>query len=213
MKSFKNFKNLKGENMKKLLIVVLFGVMLIIGSGNYETNKILGYSQEEIDYFCELAFYGFGITKWGTKDIGIIIHENEYKEFVQNYIKEINFLTGLNLSLGYKRRNIKINFEKMSNNSWGETEIHIHHYITRADILIKEDLELSKQHTALMHEIAHSIGLMSHVQDYTSILCAYFNNSTNINHLDRIAIEILYLKEIKAGMSESEVRSLFIIEE
>jgi hypothetical protein len=213
--------------MKNTFIAFMF--ILIGCSFQSNTNN---YSQEEIDYFTEIALGAeFGdevpvIKKW-TNDIRIKIN-GEPTDFdlqtINNIISDLNkLITGIKIKQVDKKENLTITFAPESNFTTIDPNYVPTNYgffwalwhddyfvIYDASILISSaDITQQERSHLIREELTQSLGLMNDSDKYKdSIFYQEWTDVTEFSDIDRAVIKLLYLKRIKPGMSKEQVLNI-----
>ena len=210
--------------MKTIFIAFTF---LIIGcSFRSNTNN---FTQEEIEYFTEIALGAeFGdetpvIKKW-TDDVRIKINGEPTEEDLQtinNIVNDINkIITGLRIKIVDKNENLSITFSPESDFTsidpnyvptnygffwalWHDDNFIIYN----ASILISSIGITQKERSHLIREeLTQSLGLMNDSNKFEdSIFYQDWTNITEFSEIDRAVIKLLYLNNIKPGLSRDQV--------
>ena len=210
--------------MKTIFIAFTF---LIIGcSFQSNTNN---FTQEEIEYFTEIALGAeFGdetpvIKKW-TDDVRIKINGEPTEEDLQtinNIVNDINkIITGLRIKIVDKNENLSITFSPESDFTsidpnyvptnygffwalWHDDNFIIYN----ASILISSIGITQKERSHLIREeLTQSLGLMNDSNKFEdSIFYQDWTNITEFSEIDRAVIKLLYLNNIKPGLSKEQV--------
>ena len=206
--------------------ILIFSVLLINCTIQSDANN---YSQEEIDYFTEIALGAeFGdevpvIKKW-TNDISIKVNGEPTiadLQTINNIVNDLNeLIAGLKIKLVDKNENLTISFSPESDFSsidpnyvptnygffwalWHDDNYVIYNaniLITSADITQQERSHLIRE------ELAQSLGSMNDSDKYNdSIFYQEWTDVTEFSEIDRTVIKLLYLKKIKPGMSKEQV--------
>lgn len=191
-----------------------------------------GYTEEEIDYFLEIALgteYGDVqpvIRKW-RQDLKIKLmgtpSDTDMKT-LDDVLKELNgIIDGVSLWEVEGQPNVEIHFlpeEEFSQIEpnyvplnygffwvqWnGDGELTFTRILIATDELITQTV---RSHL-LREELTQSLGLMRDSNRYRdSIFYQGFTNTTSYSEIDKVVIEILYLDEIRTNMTEAEVRQV-----
>ena len=191
-----------------------------------------GYTEEEIDYFLEIALgteYGGAqpvIRKW-RQDLKINLmgtpSETDMKT-LDDVIKELNgIIDGVSLWEVEGQANVEIHFLPEDEFSQIEPNYVPLNYgffwvqwngdgeLTFTRILIATDEVITQavRSHLLREELTQSLGLMRDSNRYPdSIFYQGFTNTTAYSEIDKVVIEILYLNEIRTNMTEAEVREV-----
>lgn len=220
--------------LKKLIISVMTILLSLFPFKSYANSPTPLYTQQEIEYFTEIAIGSeFGnsdkvIYKW-EDDIKIKVTGKPSVEnmiTLHKVVTELNELIGdkIKLSLVYDNEdsNVEIYFGKLyefSNKTsnyvsgnWGFFETYSSwRGIFESLILISTDMpnDTEIKHM-ILEETVQQLGLMqdSH-RYYDSIFQQSWTTTTELSELDKKLIQMLYLDEIKHGMSKDEVISVF----
>jgi len=210
--------------MKTIFIAFTF---LIIGcSFQSNTNN---FTQEEIEYFTEIALGAeFGdetpvIKKW-TDDVRIKINGEPTEEDLQtinNIVNDINkIITGLRIKIVDKNENLSITFSPESDFTsidpnyvptnygffwalWHDDNFIIYN----ASILISSiGITQEERSHLIREELTQSLGLMNDSNKFEdSIFYQDWTNITEFSEIDRAVIKLLYLNNIKPGLSKEQV--------
>ena len=207
-------------------IFIAFTLLLIGCSFHANSNN---YSKEEIDYFTEIALGAeFGdeipvIKKW-TNDIHIkVIGEPTVADLqtINNIIGDFNeLISGIKIKLVDKRENLTIIFSPESDFTsidpnyvptnygffwalWHDDNFVIYN----ASILISSaDITQQERSHLIREELTQSLGLMNDSNKFKdSIFYQEWTDITEFSGIDRAVIKLLYLKNIKPGMSKEQV--------
>lgn len=186
------------------------------------------YTQEEVDYFLEIALgaeYGSSentIKKW-TQDIKLKVHgtpTESDRQTLDTVISELNDIIGsIQLSIVDQGANVDIHFLPESEFSSVEPNyvpvnygfFWVQWYATKeiyhARILIATDHVTQKERSHLIREeLTQSLGLMNDSDKYIdSIFYQGWTDITSYADIDKTIIEILYREEILPGMTGTEV--------
>ena len=210
--------------MKTIFIAFTF---LIIGC-SFQSNSN-GFSQEEIDYFTEIALGAeFGeqipvVKKW-TDDIRIKVYGKPAAKDLQtlnNIVTDLNeIITGIKIKLVDKNENLTITFSPESD----FTSIDAHYVPTNygffwalwhddnfviyeANILVSStDITQKERSHLIREELTQSLGLMNDSNKYKdSIFYQEWTDVTEFSEIDKTVITLLYLKKITPGMSKEQV--------
>jgi hypothetical protein len=213
--------------MKKL--IVIFTVMVIGCSNTQISNK---YSKAQMDYFFEIALGAeFGdsvpvIKKWDD-DIHIKIHGEPTEDdinSIKKIVNELNDLLGVvNVRIVDENENVSITFSPESefasldpnyvptNYGFFWALWHDDNYVIyEASILISsvEITQMERSHL-IREELTQSLGLMNDSDAFdNSIFYHKWTDVTNYSDIDRAVIELLYHKQIKPGMTKSQVAEI-----
>ena len=213
--------------MKTTIITFMF---LLIGcSFQSNTNN---YSQEEIDYFTEIALGAeFGdevpvIKKW-TNDIRIKIN-GEPTDFdlqtINNIISDLNkLIIGIKIKQVDKKENLTITFAPESNfitidPNYVPTNYgffwalwHDDYFVIYAASLLISSADITQQERShlIREELTQSLGLMNDSNKYNdSIFYQEWTDLTEFSEIDRAVIKLLYHKKIKPGMSKDQILNI-----
>jgi hypothetical protein len=187
------------------------------------------FTQEEIDYFSEIALGAeFGddvsvIKKW-TDAIRIkIIGEptNEDLLAINDIVSDLNeIITGLRVKIVDKKENITITFSPESDFSEIDSNYvptnygffwalwHDDNYVIyNASILISSaGITQDERSHLIREELTQSLGLMNDSVKYEdSIFYQDWTDVTQYSDIDKAVIQLLYQKNIKAGMTKEQV--------
>jgi len=210
--------------MKTIFIALMF---ILIGC-SFQSNSN-NFSQEEIDYFTEIALGSeFGdevpvIKKW-TDDLRIKIEGKPTEAdllTITNIIDDLNeLISGIKIKLVDKKETLTITFAPESDFTtidpnyvpinygffwalWHDDNYAIYNasiLVSSADITQKERSHLIRE------ELTQSLGLMNDSDKYNdSIFCQEWTDATEFSGMDRAVIKLLYYKKIKPGMSKDQV--------
>lgn len=189
------------------------------------------YSEEEIDYFMEIALgseYGSPevVKKW-TRDLRVTLKGAPTpadSSTMETVVDELNDLVGNQVQLVFDNRNPNVtawfvpvdSMENYNTNykpgNWGYFYIwwNSSYQIYRAQILIGTDKPSQTERSHLIREeLTQSLGLMNDSDEYPgSIFQAEWTRVQEYTDLDSTIIEMLYRPEIHSGMGAQEVRSV-----
>lgn len=211
-----------------VLLFLLFPVVLLLnscGSGSVTLVK----TQEEIDYFLEIAFgaeYGESearVLKWNA-DIRIQVFGDPSPEdlaSLSGVILELNNLIQKpKLTIVPQDPNITIHFlpenrfmEAEPNyvpinfgffwTSWHDDNLELY----SANILIAVDqISQSERSHLIREELTQSLGLMNDSNKYkTSIFFTGWTETQKYSEIDKKAIRTLYSQNMKSGMTIPEI--------
>ena len=188
------------------------------------------YSQAAVNYFLEIGLCSEfevctnpTIKKW-TSDVRIQLQGNYTKsdeEELDDIISELSELTGLSISRVTGNANINIYFVKQAqftryipnyNTSNPQNGVFATKYqgdsITRAMVCIEDHLVPPQRHHLLREELTQAMGLQ---QDSYSHQNSIFQQSpdytpTEYAQIDKEVIRILYDRNIRPGMSQTEIK-------
>lgn len=207
-------------------VFTIFTVLLI--GCSFQSNSS-NFSQEEIDYFTEIALGAeFGdeipvIKKW-TNDIRIkVIGEPTEADLntLNNIVNDLNeLITGIKIKLVENKENLTITFSPESDFAsidqnyiptnygffwalWHDDNFVIYD----ASILVASaDITQQERSHLIREELTQSLGLMNDSNKYKdSIFYQEWTDITEFSEMDRAVIKLLYLKKIKPGMSKEQV--------
>ncbi len=210
--------------MKTIFIAFTF---LIIGC-SFQSNAS-NFSQEEIDYFTEIALGAeFGdetpvIKKW-TDDIRIKVNGEPTEadlQTINNIIGDLNELISMiKIKLVDKNENLTITFSPESD----FTSIDAHYVPTNygffwalwhddnfviyeANILVSStDITQKERSHLLREELTQSLGLMNDSNKYKdSIFFQGWTDITVFSEIDRAVIKLLCQNKIEPGLSKKQV--------
>ena len=209
--------------MKSIIIAFTF---LLIGCSVKEHT--IQYSQEEIDYFIEIALGAeFGddmaiIKKWND-DIRIKIEGKPTEldlQTLNHIVSDLNeILTGIKVKIVNKKGNVKITFSPESdfasidpnyvptNYGFFWALWHDDNYVIYdASILVSSaDISQEERSHLIREELTQSLGLMNDSDKYKdSIFYQDWTSVTQYSDIDIAVIELLYQKTIKAGMNKEQ---------
>ena len=207
-------------------IFIAFTFILIGCSIQTNTNN---FTQEEIDYFLEIALGAeFGdeipvIKKW-NKNIRIKIEGEptiEDLEIINDIISDLNELVScIKIKLVEKKENLTITFSPESDfGSIDQNYIptnygffwalwHDDNYVIyNANILVSSvDITQNERSHLIREELTQSLGLMNDSDKYKdSIFYQEWTDFTEFCEIDRAVIKLLYQKKVKPGMSKEQV--------
>ena len=213
--------------MKNTFIAFMF--ILIGCSFQSNTNN---YSQEEIDYFTEIALgVEFGddvpvIKKW-TNDIRIKIN-GEPTDFdlqtINNIISDLNkLIAGIKIKQVDKKENLTITFAPESNFTTIDPNYvptnygffwalwHDDYFVIYAASILISSADITQQERShlIREELTQSLGLMNDSNKYNdSIFYQEWTDLTELSEIDKAVIKLLYHKKIKPGMSKDQVLNI-----
>ncbi len=207
------------------LLIIVFTIMLFGCSDTQIANK---YTKEELTYFYEIALGAeFGdavpvIKKW-ENDIRIKIAGGPTAEDINSInmiVKDLNSLLGsINAKIVDNNENVSIAFSPESefptldpNYGFFWALWHDDNYtIYEASILISSaDITQAERSHLIREELTQSLGLMNDSDKFeNSIFYQEWTDITTYSDMDKAVIELLYLKQIKPGMTKSEISRLF----
>lgn len=194
------------------------------------------YTQEEIDYFLEIALgteYGTSmasIKKW-TDNINIMVQGTPTEvdsQTVDQVVDELNdILNGIELAVVSQNPNIDIHFLPESDFILIEPNYVSTNYgffwvnwsidgsIYHAKILISTDHVTQQERSHLIREeLTQSLGLMKDSNRYPdSIFYQGWTDVTSYLPIDSIVIEILYRSEIRPNMTGEQVVEVLSIQD
>lgn len=207
-------------------MITLFTIFLIGCSGTQIDKQ---YTQEEIDYFVEIALSAeFGdivpvIKKW-EDDVHIKINGVPTRDdllSVNSVIDDLNqLIESVNIKIVDKNENMTISFSPESQFSEIDKNYvptnygffwalwHDDNYVIyNASILIASAAITQAERSHLIRkELTQSLGLMNDSEKYDDSI--FYQKWTNINgfsDLDKTVTSLLYKKNIKAGMSSNQI--------
>ena len=210
--------------MKSIFIAFTF---LIIGC-SLQSN-LNNFTQEEIKYFTEIALGAeFGdevpvLKKW-TENVRIKINGEPTEQDIQTIFKVANdlnkLITGIKIKIVDKNENLTITFSPESDFAsidpnyvpinygffwalWHDDNFVIHD----ASILVSSaDITQLERSHLIREELTQSLGLMNDSKKHKdSIFYQEWTDVTKFSEIDRAVIKLLYLKNIKPGMSKTQV--------
>ena len=213
--------------MKNTFIAFMF--ILIGCSFQSNTNN---YSQEEIDYFTEIALgVEFGddvpvIKKW-TNDIRIKIN-GEPTDFdlqtINNIISDLNkLIAGIKIKQVDKKGNLTITFAPESNFTTIDPNYvptnygffwalwHDDYFVIYAASILISSADITQQERShlIREELTQSLGLMNDSNKYNdSIFYQEWTDLTELSEIYKAVIKLLYHKKIKPGMSKDQVLNI-----
>jgi hypothetical protein len=208
-------------------VFTLFFLVLLLGCSIQSNSN--DYSQEELDYFIEIALGAeFGdklpvIKKW-IDDVRIKVNGEPTEADLQTINKIIGDLNelvaGINIKLVDKKWNMIITFSPESDFAtidqnyvptnygffwtlWDDDNFVIYD----ASILVASaDITQQERSHLIREELTQSLGLMNDSNKYKdSIFYQDWTNVTSFSNIDKTTIKLLYLKKIKPGMSREQV--------
>jgi hypothetical protein len=218
--------------IKLLILLIIFSFIFMTISYASESLLKEKYTEEELDYFYEVAFgleYGNNtnvIHKWNKSEIKFsITGTDEYVRELNRVIRELTELTGITFTKVDKNADIDIYFinhsdftkhvpnNKLVENScgyfyawWDEDNI-----IYKAKVLIAIDKGvIGEQRHLIREELTQSLGLMND-SDTCPISMFYQGRGLEEEYtdIDKSIIKLLYETNIKSGMSKSKIKKLF----
>jgi len=201
--------------------------LLIIGCSFQ--NDSHSFTQEEIEYFSEIALGAeFGdetpvIKRWAD-DIRINVNGEPTKEDLQtinNIIDDLSeLISGIKIKLVDKNGNLSITFSPESDFTsidpnyvptnygffwalWHDDNFVIYD----ASILISSiDITQEERSHLIREELTQSLGLMNDSNKYEdSIFYQEWTSVAEFSEIDRAVIKLLYLNNIKPGLSKEQV--------
>lgn len=208
-------------------VFTTFLLVLLIGcSFQSETNN---FTQEEIEYFTEIALgVEFGdeipvIKKW-TDNIRIKIIGKPIEadmQIINSIISDLNYLIGeIKIKLVDKKENLTITFSpenqfKAIDQNYVPTNYgffwalwHDDNYVIYESHILISSAGLTQQARShlIREELTQSLGLMNDSNKYhNSIFYQGWTDVTEFSKIDKSVIKLLYLKNIKPGMSKEQV--------
>lgn len=210
--------------MKTTFITFIF--ILIGCSFQSDSNN---YSQEEIEYFTEIALGAeFGdeipvIKKW-TDNIRIKVDGEPTEADLQtitDIVDDLNeLIDGIKIKLVEKKENLTITFSpenqfKSIDQNYVPTNYgffwalwHDDNFVIYdASILVSSaDITQQERSHLIREELVQSLGLMNDSNKYNdSIFYQEWTDVKEFSELDKSVIKLLYLKKIKLGMSKEQV--------
>ena len=215
-------------NTMKLAITIL--TIFLIGCSSPKIER--QYSQEEIDYFMEIALGAeFGdivpvIKKWEDnvriKINGIPTEEDVLA--VKTVMNDLNKLVEtVDIKIVERNENVTITFSPESEFSDIDPNYvptnygffwalwHDDNYVIyNASILIASALITQPERSHLIREeLTQSLGLMNDSEKYeNSIFYQKWTDVNGFSDIDKAVISLLYKKGIKAGMSKDQIFKL-----
>lgn len=214
--------------MKKLIII--FTIMVI---GCSDTQLSIKYSKEQIDYFFDIALGAeFGdsvpvIKKWKDNIRIKIVGEPTVDDIntIKTIVNDLNeLLGGINVKIVDENENVTITFSPESkfagldpnyvptNYGFFWALWHDDNYVIYdASILISSaGISQNERSHLIREELTQSLGLMNDSDRFDdSIFYQKWTAVTNYSDIDRAVIEMLYHKQIKPGMTKSQVSKIF----
>ena len=210
--------------MKTTFITFIF--ILIGCSFQSDSNN---YSQEEIEYFTEIALGAeFGdeipvIKKW-TDNIRIKVDGEPTEADLQtitDIVDDLNeLIDGIKIKLVEKKENLTITFSpenqfKSIDQNYVPTNYgffwalwHDDNFVIYdASILVSSaDITQQERSHLIREELTQSLGLMNDSNKYNdSIFYQEWTDVKEFSELDKSVIKLLYIKKIKLGMSKEQV--------
>ncbi len=208
-------------------VFTLFFVVLLFGC-SFQSNSN-DYSQEEINYFIDIALGAeFGdeipvIKKW-IDDVRIKVNGEPTEADLQtliNIIDDLNELVaGIKIKLVDRNENLIITFSPETefstidpnyvptNYGFFWTLWHDDNFVIYdANILVSSTGITQQERSHLIREeLTQSLGLMNDSNKYKdSIFYQEWTDVTKFSDVDKAIIKLLYLKKIKPGMSKEQV--------
>ncbi len=223
----KLFKSKPIPKVAAFLFLLLPVTVLLNGCGSVPVAQV--QTQEEIDYFLEIAFgteYGESearILKWNA-DVHIQVFGDPTPEDLASLSEVIfelnNLIQGLELTIVPQDPNITIHFlpedhfkEAESNyvpvnfgffwTYWHNENLELY----SANILIASDQisQLERSHL-IREELTQSLGLMNDSDKYDkSIFFTGWTETQKYSELDQKVIRTLYSPDVKSGMTIQDV--------
>lgn len=211
--------------MKKLI------TLLIILSLTFTTTY--AYTQEEIDYFNEIAFgleYGKSgvIHKWDKPEITISVKGDPAEEHIKELnevMDELSDLTNINFKIVDKNPDIRIYFinhsefnkyitnKNTAEQNWGYFYLwwRSNNEIYRSNIYIAIDKgTIESQLHLIREELTQCMGLMNDSYSYEdSIFYQGWGTVREYSGVDKTVIKLLYNPKIKPGMTKSRIQKMF----
>lgn len=204
-------------------LVLIF--TLFSGCASAQTRK-----EQIISYFFEIAFgaeYGKSanrITKW-KKDIRIKIRGNPTKEDIHTLnqvIKEINeLIKNIKIEVVKRRENVKLYFvpeprfhkynpQYVGGGLHGFAWVWWNSFeeIYKANILISTDTIQKIRSSTIREELTQCLGLLQDSWRYKDSIFHHYSRMNKYSEIDKAVIELLYLDEIKPGMSKDKVKKI-----
>ncbi len=213
--------------MKTIFIALTF---LIVGCSFLSNTN--NFTQEEVEYFTEVALGAeFGdetpvIKKW-TENIRIKVVGEPTAEDLQTINKIIDdlneLISGIKITIVTKNENLSITFSPESDFTSIDPNYVPTNYgffwalwhddnsiIYNASILISSAGITQQERSHLIREeLTQSLGLMNDSNRYRdSIFYQEWTDVTKFSEIDRAVIKLLYLKNIKPGMSKEQVLNI-----
>lgn len=212
------------DTMKSAIAVL---TVFLIGCSNAKIEK--QYSQEEIDYFMDIALGAeFGdivpvIKKW-EDDVRIKIKGIPTEEdvlSVQAVVNDLNQLVEtIDIKIVERNENITITFSPESefadidpnyvptNYGFFWALWHDDNYVIYdASILIASAIITQSERSHLIREeLTQSLGLMNDSEKYeNSVFYQKWTDVNSFSDIDKAVIGLLYQKGVKAGMSKNQI--------
>jgi hypothetical protein len=210
--------------MKTIFIAFAF---LIVGCSFQSSSN--NFSQEEIDYFMEIALGAeFGdeipvIKKW-AENIRIKINGEPTEEdllTIASIVKDLNeLITGIKIKLVNKNGNLIMTFSPESDFTSIDTNyVPTNHgffwalwhddnfVIYDASILISSTgISQEERSHLIREELTQSLGLMNDSDKYRdSIFYQEWTDVTEFSVIDKAVIKLLYQNKIEPGLSKEQV--------
>ena len=210
--------------MKTIFIVF---TLLIIGCSFQ--NDSYNFTQEEVEYFSQIALGAeFGdevpvIKKW-VDDIRIKINGEPTEADIQtinDIVDDLNeIIDGIKVKIVDKKENVTITFSPESEFTEIDPNYIPKNYgffwalwhddnfvIYNASILIASaDITQQERSHLIREELTQSLGLMNDSNKYEdSIFFQEWTNVAEFSEIDRAVIKLLYLNNIKPGLSKEQV--------
>ncbi len=208
-------------------VFTLFFLVLLLGCSIQSNSS--DYSQEELEYFTEIAFGAeLGdevpvIKKW-IDDVRIKVNGEPTEADLQTINKIIDdfneLIFGIKIKLVDKRENLTITFSPESdfatidqnyvptNYGFFWTLWHDDNFVIYdANILVASaDITQQERSHLIREELTQSLGLMNDSNKYKdSIFYQEWTDVTKFSEIDKAVVKLLYLKKIKPGMSKEQV--------
>lgn len=212
------------------LLIIVFTIMLFGCSDAQIANK---YTKGELDYFYEVALGAeFGdsipvVKKW-KDDILIKVNGAPTEDdinTIKTIVNDINDLLGsVNVKIVDENENVKITFSPESefadlDPNYVPTDYGFfwalwyddNYAIYEASILISSsDIAQAERSHLIREELTQSLGLMNNSNKFeNSIFYQERTNITAYSDIDQAIIALLYLPQIKPGMTKVEISRLF----
>jgi hypothetical protein len=218
--------------MKRITLIILL-ILSLTFTAYAEIPLNEQYTQEELDYFYEIAFgleHGKSnvIHKWDKPEINVSIAGNPTKNHTKELnrvMKELTNLTSIKFKIVDKNADIKVYFinhsdftkhtsnNKLVQNSYGYfyTWWDRKNVIYKANVFIALDKGVMGEYNHLIREeFTQSLGLMNDSNTYVNSI---FYQGTGVEreytYTDEAIIKLLYEPKIKPGMTKSKIEKLF----
>lgn len=220
--------------MKRITLIIFLILCLTFAVYSSEIPLNEKYTQEQLDYFYEIAFgleYGNQssvVHKWDKEEIKVSIlgspDKNHIKE-LKRVINELTDLTSIEFKFVDKCADIKVYFinhddftkyvsnNKLVQNSYGYFYVWWNRYnvIYKANVFIAIDRGVMGEYKHLIREeFTQCLGLMNDSNTYVNSM---FYQGTGVEkeytYTDEAIIKLLYEPSIKPGMTKSKINRIF----